>query len=249
MGICPDCGGWIDEGDSSCSCGSTRGTSGYERTRDVSYESDASGSYEDDGLDRNVRPIFDSEESIRQRKLEEENRKVDERLKKQREMQRQRAEEKRRQKEYEEEQRRIKEENERNPQYLAEQIERVKSQIYRNKILLVRGPEHLKIIQEKIDNAFREIIRLEDKLAAFEIPESDEFEYLSEKIKSLKKENSNINYIISHMDEAYCDGAKKVFLRNRDKLEELEAKFDDLYPKRGFFNRRDVKKRTKINLD
>lgn len=24
MGICPDCGGWIDEGDCSCSCGSTR---------------------------------------------------------------------------------------------------------------------------------------------------------------------------------------------------------------------------------
>jgi chromosome segregation ATPase len=248
MGICPDCGGWIDEGDCSCSCGSTRGISSYyydDEEEEEYYSPRVSIGYDYEFKERLRQQKIEDEK----RKAEEEHRKAEEELKKERERQRIRAEKERRQREYERLKKLKKEENEKNPEYLAEQIEKIKGQIYRNRIFLARGPEHLNGIQKKIDNAFKEIIRLEDKLAAFEIPESDEFEYLNEKIKSLKKENKNINYLISHMDDANCDNAKKVFIRNQNRLEELEAKFDELYPKRGIFNRRDTKKRTKINFD
>lgn len=149
----------------------------------------------------------------------------------------------------EEQKRREREENEKNPEYLVQQISRVKHQIVANRFLLISGPEHLTFIQRKIDNAFAEVIRLQGKLAQFDIDESDEYEALDEQIKTLKKENKAISYVIGHIDEAYSANAKEVLRTNTDRLNHLEEKFDSLYPKRGIFKKRDRTKRTRITLE
>lgn len=357
MGICPDCGSWIDEGEPYCSCGSTKGVySSYDDNNSYndSYESPTSrirrgvnslirlyeyqvgsGDYEaskgnnekaleyynqavnyyiraynqnqelpygervyfkcslsdcisytakklcqscpsnptaksilertdnlhlingsnpfrsnwDDELESRLNSTLEREEKIRQRKLEEERRKREEELEREREIKRQRAEAERRRREYEERKRREREENEKNPEYLANQINVVKNQVFRNRFLLLRGQEHLIGIQERIDNAFKEVLRLQEKLDKFDIECSYEYDALNDEVYNLKKENNHINYIISHMDDKYCENAKKLFIRNMDELEILEAKFDEKYPKRGLFNIRDRKSRTKINFD
>ena len=247
MGICPDCGGWIDEGDCSCSCGSTRGTSSYyEDDCDEHSYSSGSWNYNPEAMAK-IRREY--EEERERRRLEEEIQRKQAAAEKAMEERRRKAEIERRRKEREEQERREREENEKNPMYLVRQIEKIKTQIYSNRKLLFRGPEHLTGTQQKIDNAFAEALRLQEKLDAFEINKSEEYDILKEEIKVLKHENRDLKYLLSHMDDKYCDNARKVYKRNASDLKNLEKTFDELYPKRGLFNRRDNKPRSKINID
>ncbi|MBR0271645.1 MAG: hypothetical protein IJQ68_06620 [Methanobrevibacter sp.] len=119
--------------------------------------------------------------------------------------------------------------------YLVRQIEKIKTQIFANKKLLFRGPEHLTGTQQKIDRAFAEALRLQEKLDAIEINKSNDYDILKEEIKVLKHENRDLEYLLSHMDARYCENARKVFERNTSDLRNLEKTFDELYPKKGTF--------------
>ena len=250
MGFCPDCGSWINEGEPYCSCGSTKGTSSYYCDDDDDhYETSytpRSWNYDPVEAERRRREY---EEKMERKRLEEELREKQAAAEKARQERIRREEYERWKKEREEQERCEREENEKNPMYLVRQIEKIKTQIYANKKLLFRGPEHLTGTQKKIDDAFAEALRLQEKLDAFEINKSDDYDILKEEIKVLKHENRDLEYLFSHMDAKYCGNARKVYERNTHDLKNLENTFNELYPKKGLFNRRDNKPRSKINID
>lgn len=239
VAICPDCGGWIDEGDCSCGCGSTRfRDNGYEYG---GYYSGSSSSRFSDDFSRRL---------ARERsRIEKEEKEKEEQLIREREKKIKQIERELRLREYREQQRREKEINEKNPEYLLNQIKKVKEQIIASQILFISGPEHLRGLQSKVDAAFKETLRLQDKLEQFDVEENDDYDSLNEEIKTLKKENKAFRYLISHMDDLYCENAKTVLDRNLKRLHELEEKFDTLYPKRGLLKKRDRTKRTRITLE
>lgn len=264
MGICPDCGGWIDEGDCSCSCGSTRYMDDDREDDDSYYSGGSSTSWgwqyvPSQTFNEPVNENTKENEILRGRSEWE----IDQILKKQREEKEKQRKEKEKQfeekrkraqmefeiRQYEARKRWEKEQNEKNPDYLATQIGKVKRKVIANKILLISGPDHLTGIQKKVDNGFGEVIRLQNKLSQFDIDESNDYEALDEEIRTLKKENKSISYIIDHIDEAYSANAKEVLHRNTQRLNCLEEKFDSLYPKRGLFKKRDRTKRTRITLE
>ena len=74
-----------------------------------------------------------------------------------------------------------------------------------------------KSFQKDSDNAFREILELEDLLKNFGIKE----DLTKDDIELLKKENKHLKYCINHFKYEYRANALKLFVKNYKKLENV----------------------------
>jgi len=128
-----------------------------------------------------------------------------------------------RMRELEEQQRKRKEECEKNPDCVKKEIQHFKKKVLKDYYLLL----HFDHYQNKSDIKFKAILEYENLLEKLGVQEN----YSREDLKTLKKENKRIKYILSHVDDKYRGNGVKLFVKNQKKINELEKR----YPEKGFF--------------
>ena len=184
----------------------------YERA--LKYRDDTVAKYKLKECKRVLNLSYEEKKKYSEEKKKELQRREKERKRKEEKekLEKQRKEFEELRKKCEAEERKRKEECRKNPECIKKEIKNQKK-IFKHSPVIFRS----KAFQKDSDNAFREILELEDLLKNFGIKE----DLTKDDIELLKKENKHLKYCINHFKYEYRANALKLFVKNYKKLKNV----------------------------